>query len=116
MFKTPEDACKYLLASAPGSKWMEYFLKMDLRPYVAKTHCPVLALGAQNDLNVPPSVNHVALEQYLPENKRNIIRAYPGLSHLFHHNPTGNPVLASQIEETISPEVLQDISDWILKD
>ena len=116
MFKTPEDACKYLMASAPGSKWMEYFTKMDLRPYVAKTHCPVLALGAQNDLNVPPSVNHVALEMYLPENKRNVIRAYPGLSHLFHHNPTGNPVLASQIEETISPEVLQDISNWILKD
>ena len=114
MFKTPEYACKYLMASAPGSKWMDYFLKMDLRPYVAKTHCPVLALGAQNDLNVPPSVNHVALEQNLPKNKRNVIKTYPGLSHLFHHNPTGNPTLATHIEETISQEVLQDISDWIL--
>ncbi len=112
--KTPEDACKYLKATSPGNKWMEYFIAMDLRPYVAKTHCPVLALGAENDLNVPPSVNNEALEQCLPKNPKNVIKVYPGLSHLFHHSPTGNPILAFQIEETISPEVLQDISEWIL--
>ena len=113
MVNTPEEACKYLKATSSGNKWMDYFLDMDLRPYVRKTHCPVLALGAENDLNVPPSVNNEALEQCLPKNPKNLIKVYPGLSHLFHHNPTGNPVLASNIEETISPDVLQDISDWI---
>ena len=112
--KTPEDASNYLKATSPGNKWMEYFIAMDLRPYVAKTHCPVLALGAENDLNVPPSVNNEALERCLPKNPKNVIKVYPGLSHLFHHSPTGNPILAPHIEETISPEVLQDISEWIL--
>ena len=112
MVKTPEDACK-MLRNNNDSPWIDYFLNMDLRPYVAKTHCPVFALGAENDLNVPPSVNQEALEQVLPKNPLNLIKVYPGLSHLFHHNPTGNPVLAHNIEETISPEVLQDISDWI---
>ena len=113
MVKSPEDACK-MLRNNNDSPWIDYFLNMDLRPYVAKTHCPVFALGAENDLNVPPSVNQEALEQVLPKNPLNLIKVYPGLSHLFHHNPTGNPVLAHNIEETISPEVLQDISDWIL--
>lgn len=116
MVKTPEDACKYLKAASSGSKWMEFFLSMDLRPYVAKTLCPVMALGAENDLNVPPSVNHEALTQHLPKNPHHLIKVYLGLSHLFHHNPTGNPLLSPQIEETISPEVLQDISAWILND
>jgi len=32
---------------------------------------------------------------------------------LFQHSPTGNPSLSATIEETISPEVLNDISTWI---
>ena len=34
-------------------------------------------------------------------------------SHLFQHCTTGHPNEYSQIEETISPEVLQDIAQWI---
>ncbi len=113
MVKTTKDARNYL-KMADKSKWMDYFIDMDLSPYVRKTFCPVLALGGEKDLNVPPSFNTKALEDNLPQNKLNVIKVYPGLSHLFHHCTTGNPSLAFSIEETISPEVLNDISGWIL--
>ena len=113
MVKTTKDARNYLTMADKG-KWMSYFIDMDLSPYVRKTFCPVFALGGEKDLNVPPSFNTKALEENLPQNKFNVIKVYPGLSHLFHHCTTGNPSLAFTIEETISPEVLNDISGWIL--
>ena len=113
MVKTTEATRNYLKKSS-GGKWMDYFLDMDLTPYVQKTLCPVLALGAENDLNVPPMFNTPALESNLPKNKHNLIKVYPGLSHLFQHNPTGSLTLSFGIEETIAPEVLNDISNWIL--
>ena len=113
MMKTTKAVRDYLRKQA-GGKWMDYFLDMDLAPYVRKTHCPVMALGGERDLNVPPSFNTPALEENLPENKLNVIKVYPGLSHMFQHSPTGNPTLTFGIEETIAPEVLDDISDWIL--
>jgi hypothetical protein len=73
---------------------------------VQKTLCPVLALGAENDLNVPPLFNTPALESNLPKNKHNLIKVYPGLSHLFQHNPTGSLTLSFGIEETTGKE------DW----
>lgn len=47
-------------------------------------------------------------------NKNVKTKLYPNLNHLFQHCATGSPNEYSQIEETISPEVLKDISDFIL--
>ncbi len=112
---TVEDAKALLTKDGNSNKWFEEFFKLDMRPYVKAVRCPVMALGGETDLNVPVSINVPALEQNLRKNKSNIIKVYPGLSHLFHHNPTGNPMKAIEVEETISPDVLQDISDWILE-
>ena len=113
MMKTTKDVRKYLLGLSK-TKWMEYFVDMDLAPYVRKTLCPVMAISGERDLNVPPSFNNKALEENLPANKLNVVKVYPGLSHMFQHSPTGNPTLTFGIEETFSPEVLADISEWIL--
>lgn len=104
---------RQMLAASDSSAWMRYFLDWDLRPYVRQTKCPVLALGGETDLNVPPSLNVPALEENLPKNKKNKVKTYPGLSHLLHHNPTGAPSRSAMIEETIAPEVLDDIVQWI---
>lgn len=37
----------------------------------------------------------------------------PGLNHLFQHCETGAVAEYAQIEETISPEVLEIITAWI---
>ncbi len=112
VFKTPAEACDYLLQHSPGA-WTKQFVALDISPYVGATRCPVLALGGETDLNVPPSVNTPCLEQGLSKNSHATIKVYPGLSHTFQHNASGNPALIGQIEETISPEVLRDIAQWI---
>lgn len=110
--QTPQAARIYMKMTG-GGKWMDYFLDWNVEPYVSATRCPVMALGGENDLNVPPSINHEALMRCLPDHAQNLVKVYPGLSHLFHHNPTGNPMKAAFIEETIAPEVLTDIATWI---
>ena len=55
-----------------------------------------------------------ALKQLLPPSKKNQIKEYPSLNHLFQHCTTGMPNEYGQIEETISEEVLNDIAQWLL--
>lgn len=95
------------------SPWMKAFLDIDATPFVKATTCPVLALGGDKDLNVPVSVNNPSLEANLKKQPKTMIKVYPGLSHLFQHNSTGNPMEAAKIEETIAPEVLKDMAEWI---
>jgi len=111
--KSVEEARNFILAKNGDSPWFRHFLGLDMASYVSQTRCPVMALGGERDLNVPVKLNVPALEQHLPQDSRNVIKVYSGLSHLFQHSPTGNPSLSATIEETISPEVLNDISTWI---
>lgn len=105
---------RQLLLSQADTPWMRYFLDMDLAAAVKATHCPVLALGGEKDLNVPVSLNVPALHKNLPATEGNAIKVYPGLGHTFQPCDTGMPTEYASIEETIAPEVLKDISDWIL--
>ena len=95
------------------SAWMKAFIDMDAVPYVKATTCPVLALAGDKDLNVPVSINNPSLEANLKKQPKTKIKVYPGLSHLFQHSTTGNPMDAAKIDETIAPEVLTDIAEWI---
>ena len=95
------------------SAWMKAFIDMDATPYVKATTCPVLALAGDKDLNVPVSINNPSLEANLKKQPKTKIKVYPGLSHLFQHSATGNPMDAAKIDETIAPEVLTDIAEWI---
>ena len=58
-------------------------------------------------------MNLPAIERLLPKSKKNLIKEYPGLNHLFQHCTTGATTEYRQIEETISPEVLSDIAEGI---
>ena len=111
---SPEEAYAFIKSQNGESAWLDYFFDMDMTEYVEKVKCPVLALGGERDLNVPVSINVPALEQHLPSNEHNRIKVYPELSHLFQHSPTGNPLIAASIEETISEEVLKDIVEFVV--
>lgn len=96
-----------------NTPWTKAFIDIDATPYVKATRCPVLALAGSKDLNVPVSINNPSLEANLPKGKHNTVKVYDGLNHFFQHATTGNPLEAANIEETIAPEVLKDIADWI---
>jgi hypothetical protein len=43
------------------------------------------------------------------------VEEMPGLNHLFQHATTGNIDEYSKIEETMSPDILERIVEWINK-
>ncbi len=94
--------------------WLQWFINYDPSADIRNTHCPVFALNGANDSQVISSLNLSAIRQLLPKSKKNLVKEYPELNHLFQHCTTGLPTEYGQIEETISPEVLQDIVEWII--
>ena len=105
---------KYRQTVAPmKSHWINWFNDYDPSDNIRKTRCPVFALNGDRDCQVISTLCLPALKQLLPPSKKHLIKEYPSLNHLFQHCTTGLPEEYSQIEETISSEVLQDIVKWI---
>ena len=99
------------------SPWYRYFLTYDPATALRKVACPVLAINGSKDLQIPPEQNLPAIKKALVDggNKRFEIDELPGLNHLFQTTKTGAPAEYAQIEETISPAVLDQIATWVLK-
>ena len=93
--------------------WLQWFCDYDPSADIRKTRCPVFALNGDRDCQVIASQNLRAIEQLLPKNPLNRCKEYAELNHLFQHCTTGLPIEYSQIEETLSPEVLKDMTLWI---
>lgn len=76
--------------------------------------CPVLALNGTKDCQVPIE-NLEKIKEGISANGNThvTIISYPGLNHMFQPAQTGLPVEYSDIEETISPQVLKDIAQWL---
>lgn len=98
-----------------ASPWMYYFLKYDPTDAIVKTNCPALLLNGSKDLQVLASQNLPAYEKIIAEHgKTNLtLREMPDLNHLFQHSETGSPTEYVEIEETISPEVLEAIVEFV---
>ena len=96
------------------SQYMRYFLALDMRPLLGRISVPVLALNGTKDTQVVFEPNLGALRSGLPKNPSNKIESLDGLNHLFQHCTLGTVAEYREIEETISPEVLETIVNWIL--
>lgn len=93
--------------------YMQYFLALDTRDRLGNISCPVLALNGTKDTQVFYKNNLDALQKGLATNSATKISALEGLNHMFQHCQTGSVNEYGTIEETISPDVLKMISDWI---
>jgi pimeloyl-ACP methyl ester carboxylesterase len=82
-------------------------VRHDPRAILMKVRCPVLALGGEKDMLVPAQENLAIIEEALKAggNTQFTVREFPGLTHGFN---------TAHSEETISPLVLQTISDWMI--
>ena len=100
-----------------SSPWFRFFLDYDPLPALQKVKCPVLALNGEKDLQVSAADNLPLIQKTLEEagNKDVTTKLLPGLNHLFQPAESGSPAEYGAIEETMSPEVLQMIADWIGK-
>ena len=95
--------------------WCRQCLSLDPGEYLAKTKCPVLALFGEKDCQVPAGPNLEAAEEAFKKsgNKEAKAMILPGVNHLFQRCASGGTNEYSQIEETMSPEVLKLVGDWI---
>jgi fermentation-respiration switch protein FrsA (DUF1100 family) len=98
------------------SPWFRAFVALDPTVALKKVRCPVLALGGERDLQVPPKENLRAIAEALKAggNRDATTRELPGLNHLFQTAKTGLPTEYATIDETIAPIALQAIGDWLV--
>ena len=116
----PEDQLNKLIESQCQqltSPWFVYFLKWNADEYWSKIKIPVLALNGSLDLQVTPKENLSGIKSNLEnaKNKNFEIIELEHLNHLFQEAKTGSVEEYSQLEQTISPIVLDKMSAWILK-
>ena len=91
--------------------WMRTFLSLDNSIYLSKLRCPLLAINGEKDCQVPP-INLDAISK--ATQGRAETHLMPGLNHLMQHCTTGTPNEYMLIEETMAPEVLELVAQWIL--
>lgn len=104
------------LTKQVANPWFAYFIKFNPDSYLSKIKIPVLALNGSLDTQVSAKENLAGIKNSLSKagNKNFKTIEFPGLNHLFQTSTTGSPNEYNQIEETISPKVLDTISSWIL--
>ena len=93
--------------------YLKYFIAMDVRPLLGSISCPVMAFNGTKDTQVDPDSNLGALRNGLPFNAKNQVEKIEGVNHLFQHCQTGAATEYRDIEETISPEILEKMVQWL---
>ena len=103
--------------SSMTSPWYLHFIRYDPAQDLKKLKCPVLALNGEKDIQVDAAMNLAAIQERITGNgnKNVTVKAYPNLNHLFQTCKKGTLAEYGQLEETINPEVLKDIIEWIRK-
>lgn len=108
----PEQAAE-AQAAQMGSPWMRRFLVTDPKPDFESLSMPVFALFGSKDTQVSPELNRPELDESLKELDGYRVRVFEGLNHLMQPTQTGAPTEYGQIEQTMAPEVLSAITDWL---
>ncbi|TXE18745.1 alpha/beta fold hydrolase [Psychroflexus gondwanensis] len=90
-------------------------LKSSPANYFQKVSCPVLALNGSKDFQVSAKENLAAIEKALSDGGNTAIETHEleGLNHLFQDSDTGDISEYQVIEQTMSPEVLRLITEWV---
>lgn len=119
MYERLTDSQKKSIDERIATLLTPYFrdiIKCDPSVALSKVSCPVLAIIGEKDLQCPPQENIPALEKALRagENRNFRVIEMAGLNHLMQTSTSGAMSEYASIEETISPQALAAISDWLL--
>ncbi len=100
-----------------GTPWFSYFLHYDPAAYVKKISASVLALNGNRDIQVLAGPNLAGLNALLQKSKTRHfdVVELSGLNHLFQRCTQCTVAEYGQLEETISPSVLETIGTWLEK-
>ena len=118
-FETKEDRLSYVteMVNQFQSPWFKYFMSFDPQPWLEKLNCKVLALNGDKDIQVISSQNLPGIEAALKKGrvKTYEIKELKGLNHLFQSCKTCTVDEYGELEETVSPTVLEIIAGWLEK-
>lgn len=97
------------------TRWFKFFLDYDPAEALSQIRVPVLAVFAENDLQVPPALNGEPMERALVAagNGDYTIEIIPGANHLFLASETGNPAEYPTLEKRFVPGLLEMVTQWI---
>ena len=92
--------------------WYKYFIDHDPAEFLKEVNVPILAINGSRDVQVSPQ-NLEYIREATSHNSQVTITEYPGMNHLFQNCTTCMMSEYPNIEITISPIVLEDMSQWI---
>lgn len=97
------------------TRWFKFFLDYDPAEALRRIRVPLLAIFAENDLQVPPALNREPLERALQAagNADYTIEMIPGANHLFQMSETGSPAEYATLGKKFAPGLLETITGWI---
>ena len=96
--------------ASDSNPWLNFYIGFSPAESIANTDCPIFVLYGEKDIQVRPELNMPQMQRLAP---KATVKLYPGLNHLFQHAQSGAVKEYGTIEETIAPEVLKDIADYI---
>ncbi|MEE2771719.1 MAG: alpha/beta hydrolase [Bacteroidota bacterium] len=104
------------LVESRTNPWIRYFYNYDPSVEISKLDVPALALYGSQDTQVPPKYHLEPVEKALQKShaEKYEVVLMPGLNHLFQESKTGQITEYPQIEQTMSPKVLEKIGNWVL--
>lgn len=95
--------------------WQRHFVTLTPADFLRRVTCPVLALTGEKDVLVEPKSNLAAIREAVEAggNRNFEVAEMAGLNHLFQTCDTGSATEYGQIEETLSPVLLDKVAQWI---
>ena len=100
------------VARQMSSAWYRYFVAYDPTAAIRGLSVPLLALYGERDRNVPADQNAQHLQSLKPDAE---VVVLPGLNHLMQRAETGLPNEYATITETLAPEAIAAVTDWVAK-
>jgi len=97
--------------------WNTYFFNYNPADEFEKLSIPVLSLNGSKDVQVKATINQNAIRNALIKggNKNYKIVELENLNHLFQECETGDINEYKDIEQTMSPIALKEISNWVFE-
>ena len=110
--KSQISRAQFIMSNAVmfGTEWGRQFVAFETSDYLRKLKIPLLAINGEADIQVPAASNSKGFKSY----EKGEVHLIEGLNHLFQNCNTCSVLEYSELEETISTEVLQIMTDWIL--
>lgn len=98
------------------SAWYRSFITYDPARVLAKVQVPYFALNGDRDVisDGPVNLEGITSSLHAGGNKQVTAWLVPGINHLYQHCTTCQTNEYAQLQETMAPEVLTRIAQWIL--